>query len=784
MVTKILTHTLGRVSEQALISLMLLSIAVIGLVFTLADLIRGLNLLGLLPITLFAMLLGWGLAGFRPVPGWLAGGVLAILGLEAVLWQVSNLETMLLDLAGGGADLLWQTWRWPTTGIAPNITLFSEPLAALGIGLSTLFTRQTTWLTALATGSPVFDPVAAALVWSLVLWGVSAWAGWSLRRTYKPLPALLPIGVLQATLLAYHPSKATNLIPLVIAALLLLGLFSYLSMERQWQINHIDVTPTLKTELVLAVVPIAAVLVILAGITPSVSIWKIADQIQAAFEPEKVDPVAESLGLEKGPAPAEVPLEIFSSRLKSPGLPRDHLLGSGPELSEKVALIISTGSDPVSPDAAPVAPAPPRHYWRGLTYDRYSGRGWHTGKTSVRAYSPGDRLVEKDNLPLLTQTVQVLSNQGGLLYTSGTLLTAEQPFKVSWRDTGDSFAATTGTAVYQATSVVSSRLKADALRNAGTNYPPAIARRYLSLPDDTPERVLALGRELTATAPTPYDRAKAIEAYVRQFPYSLDLPTPPPGRDMVDYFLFDLQTGYCDYYATAMVVLARAGGLPARLAVGYASGSYDPVNAQYIVTEAQAHSWAEIYFPEYGWVEFEPTAAQPVSDRTGSLSATNLPEVEPSSQPNAILTRLNNATLWWLVPLSVLLLTVITGSGWWLVDQVKLRRGSPTAAIALLFERLQGHSKRLGAVPVPGNTPYETARNLVQNINQLRPKKRWQKLFTPTAQEIHQLTQLYVQTAYSDQRPTVGQQAEAINIWRHLRWRLWLLRLVQWFGKL
>ena len=93
---------------------------------------------------------------------------------------------------------------------------------------------------------------------------------------------------------------------------------------------------------------------------------------------------------------------------------------------------------------------------------------------------------------------------------------------------------------------------------------------------------------------------------------------------MVDYFLFDLRQGYCDYYASAMIVFARSRGLPARLAVGYASGEYDPVSDQFLVTEADAHSWPEIYFPEYGWIPFEPTAAQPrtVFDSHQALATT------------------------------------------------------------------------------------------------------------------------------------------------------------------
>ena len=147
--------------------------------------------------------------------------------------------------------------------------------------------------------------------------------------------------------------------------------------------------------------------------------------------------------------------------------------------------------------------------------------------------------------------------------------------------------------------------------NSPSVYPAWVRKQFLALPDSVPERVLALARDLTASEPTAYDRALAIQNYLREYPYTLEISAPPAGRDVTDYFLFDLKKGYCDYYATSMVVLARAAGLPARLVAGYANGSYDFENAQYVVTENYAHSWVEIYFANIGWVEFEPTASQP-----------------------------------------------------------------------------------------------------------------------------------------------------------------------------
>src|SRR6185369_13782652 len=105
--------------------------------------------------------------------------------------------------------------------------------------------------------------------------------------------------------------------------------------------------------------------------------------------------------------------------------------------------------------------------------------------------------------------------------------------------------------------------------------------------------------------------AIALQNALREYPYSLKLPPPPEDQDLVDAFLFTIKTGYCDYYASAMVVMARSLGIPARLAVGYRTGTYDAEANAYRVSLADAHSWPELYFAGYGWIPFEPTGAFP-----------------------------------------------------------------------------------------------------------------------------------------------------------------------------
>jgi transglutaminase-like putative cysteine protease len=150
------------------------------------------------------------------------------------------------------------------------------------------------------------------------------------------------------------------------------------------------------------------------------------------------------------------------------------------------------------------------------------------------------------------------------------------------------------------------------LRLAGDDYPEWVVARYLQLPDEVPERVHRLAHTIAATATNAYDRAAAVEAYLRQtITYNDDVAAPPPDRDAVDYVLFDLRQGYCDYYASAMVVLLRALGIPGRMAAGYAQGEYDYAKRAFVVRQRDAHAWPEVFFPHYGWVEFEPTSARP-----------------------------------------------------------------------------------------------------------------------------------------------------------------------------
>lgn len=166
---------------------------------------------------------------------------------------------------------------------------------------------------------------------------------------------------------------------------------------------------------------------------------------------------------------------------------------------------------------------------------------------------------------------------------------------------------------YKVTSIVANPTNAQLAKAVGET-PKWVNDEYLQLPENLPTRVTELARKLTADADTPDEKARAIESYMRGLKYRENVPLPPPGRDFVDTFLFDLKEGYCTSFASAMVVMLRAVDVPTRMVAGFAPGEYDSKRDRIVVNESKAHTWPQVYHPGYGWVNYEPTPIRdPVS---------------------------------------------------------------------------------------------------------------------------------------------------------------------------
>ena len=159
------------------------------------------------------------------------------------------------------------------------------------------------------------------------------------------------------------------------------------------------------------------------------------------------------------------------------------------------------------------------------------------------------------------------------------------------------------------------------LRADGQDYPRWVTDRHLQLPEEFPETVKKLARELTKDEDNPYDMAEAIRRHLHTLPYSLDVQKPPSGQDSVEFFLLVHRRGFCQNYASAMITMLRHLGVPSRLVVGFAPGIPTEDKGVFEVQSRHYHAWPEVYFPRYGWVEFEPTPSdvQPALESLGVL---------------------------------------------------------------------------------------------------------------------------------------------------------------------
>ena len=156
----------------------------------------------------------------------------------------------------------------------------------------------------------------------------------------------------------------------------------------------------------------------------------------------------------------------------------------------------------------------------------------------------------------------------------------------------------------------------ESMRGTTVVYPTGIVERFLGLPSGMPDRVSVLASELAANADNTYDKAVAIETYLREnMEYTTLQPDVPHDADIVDYFLFESKKGFSDFFASSMAIMLRTQGIPTRMVLGFGPGEADAEEEGFMVRDRDSHSWPEVYFGKFGWVPFEPTPIYPTRPR-------------------------------------------------------------------------------------------------------------------------------------------------------------------------
>jgi hypothetical protein len=735
-------------------------------------------------VTLAGGVVGLGLARSRQ-PGRVAGAVGAVSGLAFV---VSAVGRVLPPWAQVRVEFdyvrpwLQRGWSGAGWGPLPFQSLIAGSWARLGLFIG----RLTEWWVTVRAGDVSRDNAPFLLLTGLAFWAVTIFGMWGVFRMRRPLTGLMPAGALLVFSLYQTGEGLTLLLLFLACGVFLTPWLRFVTLTASWEQRGVDYSPEVRLEVTMVGLLLAVVVTLGGALVPSLSIPQMArwlwERWPSAWQSDDEGLWRAFGGIRRPQGAGEGAIPVVMA-----GLPRAHLLSGGVDLSRQPVMAITTNDPP--PAYAPGVSElygeyeVPQYYWQALTYESYTGHGWENEELEEAHYADGEPLpiVAVAGRRELQQDFVFFTRGDAAIYAAGEPITVSVPLRASWH-APDDLAGLERERAEQQYTVVSlvPDVGEPALREASTNYPTAILDRYLQLPDDVPQRVLDLAQEVTAEAPTAYDKALALQTYLRQFDYSLDLEPPSPDQDVVDYFLFDLQSGYCDYFATTMVVMARVVGLPARLAMGYASGTYDPARRHYQVVEADAHSWPEIYFPGHGWIEFEPTAARSPFEREGAGSSWEMPSLPslPARSPvGAMLPGLRILIGGGALLLAVLMLSQI-GKRW-----SRLERLPDPALMAIIYRRLTRHGRRFGVPRRASDTPGEYGRNLIQAIAQRAARPRWQgESLSHHAQRVAAclatLERNYLKATYSSHQLTEGERQEALSVWRGVAFQLWLI----WLG--
>lgn len=669
---------------------------------------------------------------------------LAVQGGALLLLSAFLLSQLLAEwLPGAGA--LWQAAA--TRDASLLVAGMGDALRATGL-------RYALWWQGVQNNSATRDDLVVFGVALAVVWLLGLLTAGLARRTQQGLLAALPVLWVVGLIMLYSPIDRWLIVGGVALALLLHLVLDQQRLVARWRRQGLDYSPLLLVERGLTVGGLLLLVIALAAVTPNLYWTEITGRYYALIAPLNERMEAAS----KRAFPGLTGVNPWGGRDIAGGLPNEFLVRAGPDLGDRLVMRVRTSEPARFYDESPAA-----HNLRGATFSVYDGRGWQNParleRTSLAADEAWSAIPDTWRRPLL-QSVS-LSIPAGVIFAAGEPQSVSVNYEADERFPGDLVKLTAAARSYTVSSLVPALSDAE-LRDLpawDANRPlPEEFARYLELPESVTDRTRQLAAELTAGASSPYEQAAAIEQYLRTFAYDLDVPPlPDEVVDVADYFLFDLRRGYCDYYATSFVVLARAAGLPARFATGFAPGSWDPNSQHWIVTEAEAHSWPEVYFTDAGWVAFEPTAGRPELARTGlARGAGSLAPPPVTVEPLADATFSFDRRWLWLVVPGVLLLAVATAG----FRRWRLGREDPWQGLVTWGERL---GRPLGT----GDTVLEYGEDLAGYVSDFRQDEP--ELRRIVAREVVALSEDVSALHYAPDPARIGLRERITTRWRRLR---------------
>ncbi len=475
---------------------------------------------------------------------------------------------------------------------------------------------------------PVTDNLLFLLLMAVLFWCLAIYAGFVMVRESNPWKVVIPPGIVAFVINTFDPLLAVRSLYLAVyllVALFLVARLEFLKNSLRWSERRAHTPVDMSFELSRAALILSLVLVFFAWNLPVLSdtLKPVADVWHETAKPwlslkDRVSFMFASLQ-----ASATTVENFYSATLP---------LGLGSPLTDQVVMEVQAPS---------VSPSGIQYYWEARTYDTYKNDTWSSSLQDPQNLSassqdlaqPGADIRAKATFTFFPyEPITNIFTQPEALWTS---LPAQAFMQTNRDGTVDLSAIVSKTYVrpgeqYTVRSALDS-VTVKQLKYAGTDYPAWVTAQYLQLPNDITPRTRQLAQDIAKGLTDPYDITNAVTNYLRaNIQYDLSIDKPPANQDRIDWFLFDYKKGFCNYYASAEVILLRSLGIPARLAVGFSQGMkeqatqptnptgttpltnnpLDAATTTFVVRQNNAHAWPEVFFPKIGWVIFEPTVTE------------------------------------------------------------------------------------------------------------------------------------------------------------------------------
>jgi transglutaminase-like putative cysteine protease len=556
-----------------------------------------------LPLAAGGLLLALVVAGSTVRAGWVSGA--AALPSLAVLGALTG-AALGLSRARGSVALALATAPAPIVALIAVRSEERIDLHAVG--------RQAQDVLA---GQPPSDPAILLFLLYALFWLLGAWLAWGVLHRRQPLLAVAPAGVALATnVLNFPDGQDAYVFWFVVLTLALLLWSTYHASLAAARLHRVELAENARWDFWERGAVAAAALVAFGVLVPPLSVSDRTLDIQNGLS-DAWGRITHSSG---------------PGAMTSVGFSANAGLGGALTRDNGVVFEYTTVGDAAGPS-----------YFRGLSLQPQRGQWAFMPRPAItltvgqgNGVSYGETYVAHQQAAYAIDMLRPPAAAPDLIFVPGELESADRQIVVMQSQsafgvskpvlqTVDQVTAASGRGAYRVQVEQSVASEAE-LRGDVVAYPPWIGA-YRGLPDgyrapQTLRLVRDLAMQVTAGASNPYDRAVAIEQYLRtNFTYTLTPGAPPGGIDAEENFLFRSRAGYCQYFATAMADMLRSIGIPVRLVNGYGPGTYDDQRKRFVVRESDAHTWPEVYFPSYGWIPFEPTPDglyTPIARGTGS----------------------------------------------------------------------------------------------------------------------------------------------------------------------